>query len=116
MRRAMMDVGIPELVSEMMQMPCSMSQMRAALGLNSAKAKQQRRPSMSDGGSSAGLIDEALIAIAEADPVLGDKTDSVFSVGRKDDYANMLRKWHRCISLGKELGLSAGERGTAGVV
>ena len=55
---------------------------------------------------------DRMIAIAEADPVLGDKTDSVFSVGRKDDYANMLRKWHRCISLGKELGLSAGERGT----
>lgn len=54
---------------------------------------------------------ERMIDIASADPILGDKTDSVFSVGRKEDYATMLQKWHRCNALTKELGLSAGESG-----
>jgi len=55
-------------------------------------------------------------AIAEADPLLGDKTESVFPMGRKESYALMLQKWHRCISLGEELGLTPGERGTLSMV
>ena len=55
-------------------------------------------------------------AIVEADPLLGDKTESVFPMGRKESYALMLQKWHRCISLGEELGLTPGERGTLTLV
>lgn len=51
-------------------------------------------------------------ALCESDPILGDNTDAIFSIGRKEDYGRMLQKWHRVIQLTTEHGLTDGEQAT----